>query len=377
MLVLDNNRLISASDDGDINIWNISEAAVERTLTSHNKGVNALKLIKRGDLVSGSKDKTIKIWNIQERTVRRTLNGHEGEVCTLVELKNGDLASGALDSTIKIWDVDTGEVKSTLKGHTKCINKLELLSNGDLVSSSSDKTIKIWDTESGAVKRTLNGHTKHVYALKVLGNGDLVSAAGSEFIVWDVETGVVKKEVKVNSCINSFLELGNGHLVIASNESIIVLEDLKKEYQNLEAIVKDPDNFIYEEIGELKRQVDLDREKSKIEIDKLADDLIQQLESYEKKFKAEYKAQIKYYSDLLELSKKQLVDYEKCLNMSSVSNEEKNIKNKESENIIIRLKTKIKELNDKLFSYLSIKYEPMKNNIKDFFGKLLIIKVSF
>ena len=186
----------------------------------------------------------------------------------------------------------------------------------------------------------------------------------------------VNQKLNVNKFMQKMLE-SDLHKLQTDSKYKQVLEDLKKEFQNLEAIVKDPENVIYEEIGELKRQVDLDREKSKIEIDKLADDLIQQLESYETRLKAEYKAHIKYYSDLLELSKKQLVDYEKCLNMFSVSNEEKDIKSKENENFIIRLKPKIKELKDKLFSNLSIKYEPMKNNMKEFFGKLLIIKVSF
>jgi hypothetical protein len=52
----------------------------------------------------------------------------------------------------------------------------------------------------------------------------------------------------------------------------------------LAVLLKDPENFIYEEINELKRKVDLDREKSKKEIDELANDLIQQLESYETTF---------------------------------------------------------------------------------------------
>ena len=46
-----------------------------------------------------------------------------------------------------------------------------------------------------------------------------------------------------------------------------VLNNLKTEIGNLEAIVKDPENYIYEEISELKRRVDLDREKIKSEID--------------------------------------------------------------------------------------------------------------
>ena len=65
------------------------------------------------------------------------------------------------------------------------------------------------------------------------------------------------------------------------------LDNLKTEIQKLETILKDPETKIYEEISELKRKVDLDREQLKIEIDNQANDLIQQLDSYEHKFKTE------------------------------------------------------------------------------------------
>ena len=110
--------------------------------------------------------------------------------------------------------------------------------------------------------------------------------------------------------------------------------------------------IIFEEISELKRQVDLDRESLKIQIDTLADGLIKQLESYEKRFKAEYKTEIDLhnYNGLVESSKEQLADYEKCLNLFSVEREEQDEKNNQSENEIDSLKLKIKELNKKLFS---------------------------
>ena len=60
-----------------------------------------------------------------------------------------------------------------------------------------------------------------------------------------------------------------------------VLNNFKTEIRDLETILNEPENFIYEEIHELKRQVDLDREKAKSEIDRLADDFIQQLETHE------------------------------------------------------------------------------------------------
>ncbi len=99
-------------------------------------------------------------------------------------------------------------------------------------------------------------------------------------------------------------------------------------------LLKDPENYIYEGIGELKRQVDLDREKLKKEIDELANDLIQQLESYETTFKKKYKSNIdlEHYYGLIESSRKQLDEYEKCLNLFSVENDQREQKCIESEN---------------------------------------------
>jgi WD40 repeat protein len=57
----------------------------------------------------------------------------------------------------------------------------------------------------------------------MLNNGDLVSgSADGRIKIWNVETGTVKKDLIVNSEINSFEVLPNGDLVSASDESIII-----------------------------------------------------------------------------------------------------------------------------------------------------------
>jgi hypothetical protein len=123
----------------------------------------------------------------------------------------------------------------------------------------------------------------------------------------------------VNKLIEDLLENDLSNLEVDSKFKIIY-DNLKAEIGNLEKILKDPENVIYEEIKELKRRVDLDKEQLKSHIDTLANGLIQQLESYESRFKAEYKANVDfdYYNDLVESSKKQLAEYENCLNLFSL-----------------------------------------------------------
>ena len=182
---------------------------------------------------------------------------------------------------------------------------------------------------------------------------------------------------KVNKLLQSFVEI-ELHEFKIDRVYEAVLDNLKQEIANLDTILNDPENYIYEEISELKRQVDLDRERLKIQIDTLADDLISRLESYAKMFKAEYKTKIdlEHYNGLVASSKKQLAEYEQCLSLFSTKNEERYVKRIESEKIIKQLQPKIKEFKQKLFTNLSFSYEPKENNAKDLFGDLKI-SVSF
>ena len=152
------------------------------------------------------------------------------------------------------------------------------------------------------------------------------------------------------------------------------LNKFKKEVEKLESILKDPDNVIYEEIQDIKRKIDLDREISKLQIDELADGFIKKLEEYEQKIKSEYKSNVDVHSyhALVESSKRQLFEDERCLNLFSLKKEERDEKKRQSEQAISSLKSKIKELTNKLFAHLSIRYIPKENEREDSFGKIVI-----
>ena len=186
----------------------------------------------------------------------------------------------------------------------------------------------------------------------------------------------LNQQFSINKLIKSLLEI-ELHKFKINPKYEKTLNNLKIEIEKMALLLKDPEHFIFEEFSELKRQVDLDRENLKMEIDELADCLIQQLESYEKRFKTEYKSNIniEHYNGLVESSRKQLTEYEKCLSLFSVENEKREEEFKESEQLIQRLQPKFNEIKNKLFSNLLITYKPMENNVKASFGKL-IIKVS-
>jgi hypothetical protein len=156
------------------------------------------------------------------------------------------------------------------------------------------------------------------------------------------------------------------------------LNNLNFEINSLQAILKDPENLIYQEIHEIKRQVNLDREKLKSQIDDLADELIQKLEFYELKLKTEIKCNINMndYKDLVRASKRQLNEYEDCLKKFSAQNEERDVKRKRCEKITKILQDSIKEVNEKIFS-TSLSYKPMEVGVNEVFGKLIFKVILF
>jgi chromosome segregation ATPase len=181
-------------------------------------------------------------------------------------------------------------------------------------------------------------------------------------------------------CINGLIQTlvqNKLHKLEMNSDHKVTFNSLKAEIEKLEAILKDPENIIYEEISELKRLVDLDRERTKRKIDELANNLIQKLEAYEARFKAEnvLNLDLEDYNALLESSRKQMAEYEKFLNLFATKKEERKEMSKQTEKAICLLQNKTNELKSKLFSNLSLTYKSAEHDIEEFFGELLV-KVS-
>jgi WD40 repeat protein len=71
-------------------------------------------------VVSASKDKTLKIWDAATGWEIHTLVGHTDSVWTCAYSPDGArVVSASWDKTLKLWDVATGREFGTLEGHTE------------------------------------------------------------------------------------------------------------------------------------------------------------------------------------------------------------------------------------------------------------------
>ncbi|KAJ5880832.1 nuclear migration protein NudF [Penicillium subrubescens] len=108
--------LASSSDDLKIKIWDPSnDYANIRTLAGHDLPVTSVRFLKFGEnrLVSASRDASIRIWNVTMGYCIKTIYSHGDWIYGLSPSVNGELlVTGGRDQAATIWDVASGQAKA-------------------------------------------------------------------------------------------------------------------------------------------------------------------------------------------------------------------------------------------------------------------------
>ena len=142
-------RIISASDDGKIKVWDTKSGFCNVTFTEHSSGVSACEFAKRGNvLFTASLDGSVRAWDlIRYRNFRTfTAPSRLSFTCVAVDPSGEVVCAGSSNSfDIHIWSVQTGQLLDQLSGHQGPISSLAFTPSGSmLVSGSWDHTVRLW-----------------------------------------------------------------------------------------------------------------------------------------------------------------------------------------------------------------------------------------
>ncbi|KAF5357866.1 hypothetical protein D9756_001820 [Leucocoprinus leucothites] len=211
--------LFSASDDGIIRLWDLTQRTCVRQFTGHVGQVQSIRLLVDEDCetegekelasmqaassstgVSGAEATSSSLRQQQHRNASSDSIASASSAVSsapksmsldqafdpdgnvVEKRKKPMLISGSLDNTVKMWDIETGEVVRTFFGHIEGVwavasDKLRL------VSGSHDRTIKVWSRE-GKSTATLVGHQAAVSCL-ALGEDKIVSGSDDNDVrIW-------------------------------------------------------------------------------------------------------------------------------------------------------------------------------------------------
>ncbi|KAI9651967.1 MAG: hypothetical protein M1831_007470 [Alyxoria varia] len=148
-------RLISASDDHTVFLWDVSEpTSLKKPITrlhGHLKPINHATFSADGRIIASSSfDNTVKLWRASDGAFLRTLKGHVGPVYQSAFSTDGRLlVSVSADTTVKVWEVQTGKLVEDLcgmdRGHRDEVFAVDWSPDGKRVGTGGkDKVVRIW-----------------------------------------------------------------------------------------------------------------------------------------------------------------------------------------------------------------------------------------
>jgi WD40 repeat protein len=226
----DGERLVSASSDGSIRIWDAT--SFEPTLpplVGHSGRVFSIAISGDGRwIASGGDDCIIRLWDASKGSeVLPPFVGHKSGIRSLAFSPDGTrIVSGSWDKTVRVWNAISGSQIAILLGHANEITAVSFSQDGTrIVSCSYNDSIRLWDATSGASVRELL-KCKNTSAT-ISPNGEWIvccwmSTVGPELRIWNTVTGVEDRIIPLSGCgfcYASFFPDGR-HIAAASNRHV-------------------------------------------------------------------------------------------------------------------------------------------------------------
>lgn len=194
---LPNGNIISGSEDGSVNIWDLHSGHLLNKMTGHTKSVKSVACTIGGNVVSGGGDHTVRLWNpipTQRNPLERL-----SFVSWAFAFSAGRIASGYEDGTVRIWDSKNGDCLRVLNHGKQSLpsNSLSFSLDGTLASGSNDGTISIWDSEGDECLHILEAHDK-VKSVVFSPDGTIIVSglSNGEIQIWQSTDGF---------CLTSFM----------------------------------------------------------------------------------------------------------------------------------------------------------------------------
>jgi WD40 repeat protein len=187
----DGSRIITASRDRMVRIWDTDTQNEIAVLRGHEDEVNSASFNTDGTrVVTGSDDATARIWDAEAAKEIGVLSGHEGGVNAASFSPDAcRIVTASADKTARIWDALSSKEISVLRSHKSFVNAAAFSPNGkQIITASSDHTARIWDGSTGKEIGILRGHEAALSSAGFSPDGSRIVTASADKTarIWNV-----------------------------------------------------------------------------------------------------------------------------------------------------------------------------------------------
>jgi WD40 repeat protein len=189
----DGSRIVTASADNTARIWDTANAKEIAVLRGHAKPVHSAAFSADGlRVITASEDQTARIWEVASSKELAALRGHEGAVQSAVFTRDGShVVTTSEDKTARIWDVAAARQVAVLSGHEGSVVSAAFSPDErHIVTASYDKTARLWDAAAASLVTVLHGHGSPVQSAAFSPDGSrIVTASWDKTVrIWNAAT---------------------------------------------------------------------------------------------------------------------------------------------------------------------------------------------
>ncbi|MGK3976652.1 protein kinase [Sorangium sp. So ce118] len=179
----DGRRIITASWDGTARVWNANGTGQPIVLRGHEAGVGSAAFSPDGRrIVTASGDKTVRVWNADGTGRPLILRGHDAALYSAAFSPDGRrIVTASDDRTARVWDADGKGESIVLRGHDAALYSAAFSPDGRrIVTASRDTTVRVWNADGTGEPIVLRGHDEAVYSAAFSPDGKHIATAS-----WD------------------------------------------------------------------------------------------------------------------------------------------------------------------------------------------------
>lgn len=101
----DNQRVVTACEDGKIRIWSVPDWKLTQTLGGHEGPAHWAEFSPDGKwLASGGEDKTVRVWAAGDGKLVQTIDDAQAPVLTVAFSPNGEYLAASTQQTVWVWE---------------------------------------------------------------------------------------------------------------------------------------------------------------------------------------------------------------------------------------------------------------------------------